>query len=180
MIIANNLYDLKEVIVSVFEPSEVFQFAIRIEQGGEKFYRKMASKLDDPDVKALFTTLADEEVKHKKTYEGMVSKIEEYEPFESYPGEYFAYLRAYADNIIFTPERMDEAISKINDPSSALKFAIDREIDSILYYQEVKNLVPKSQHGLIDKIIEEERKHFVKLTQCGGGKGAAACVKNDE
>ena len=166
--------------MSVFEPSEVFQFAVRIEQGGEKFYRTMASKLDDPDVKALFITLADEEVKHKKTYEGMVSKIEEYEPFESYPGEYLAYLRAYADNIIFTPERMDEAISRINDPSSALKFAIDREIDSILYYQEVRNLVPKSKHELIDKIIEEERKHFVKLTQCGGGKGAAACVKNDK
>lgn len=163
--------------MSLFEPSEVFQFAIRIEEGGEKFYRGMAGKLDDPEVKSLFSALADEEVKHKKTYEGMVSKIEDYEPFESYPGEYFSYLRAYADNIIFTPKRMEEEMSKIKDASSALKFAIDRELDSILYYQEVKNLVPENQRSLIDKIIEEERRHFVKLTQCSSNKEAAVCIK---
>lgn len=165
--------------MSVFEPSEVFQFAIRIEEGGEKFYREMASKLDDAEVKSLFSTLADDEVKHKKTYEGMVSKIEEYEPFESYPGEYFSYLRAYADNIIFTPERMKEEIDRIKDAASALKFAIDRELDSILYYQEVKNLVPQNQRGLIDRIIEEERRHFVKLTKCSSDV-AASCVQKDE
>ena len=157
----------------------MFQFAIRIEEGGEKFYREMASRLEDADVKSLFTTLADEEVKHKKTYQAMVSKIEEYEPFESYPGEYFSYLRAYADNIIFTPERMKEEIAKIKDAASALKFAIDRELDSILYYQEVKNLVPQNQRGLIDGIIEEERRHFVKLTKCRSDV-AASCVRKDE
>ncbi|MBE0432890.1 ferritin family protein [candidate division WOR-3 bacterium] len=165
--------------MSVFEPSEVFQFAIRIEEGGEKFYREMATRLDDAEVKSLFATLADEEVKHKKIYQAMVAKIEDYEPVESYPGEYFAYLRAYADNIIFTPQRMEQAIAGINDAAAAIEFAIDRELDSILYYQEVKNLVPKNQHGLIDKIIEEERRHFVKLTQCSQGKQSVACVAKE-
>ncbi len=165
--------------MSVFEPSEVFQFAVRIEEGGEKFYRTMAERLNDADVKSLFTTLADEEVKHKKTYQAMVAKIEDYEPVESYPGEYFAYLRAYADNILFTPAQMDDAMAGIKDAAAALKFAIDRELDSILYYQEVKNLVPKNQQGLIDKIIEEERRHFVKLTQCSSDKRSAACVKKE-
>ncbi|KPL14441.1 hypothetical protein AMJ74_03385 [candidate division WOR_3 bacterium SM1_77] len=165
--------------MSVFEPSEVFQFAIRIEEGGEKFYREMAEKLQDAEVKSLFSALADEEVRHKKTYQGMVSKIEEYEPFESYPGEYFSYLRAYADNIIFTPKRMEQEMGKIKDASSALKFAIDRELDSILYYQEIKNLIPQNQRGLIDNIIEEERRHFVKLTKCSSDV-AATCVRKDE
>ena len=164
--------------MSIFEPSEVFQFAIRIEEGGEKFYREMAKKIDNTEVKSLFSALADEEVKHRKTYEGMLSKIEEYEPFESYPGEYFSYLRAYADNIIFTPKKMEEEISKINDAPAALKFAIDRELDSILYYQEVKNIVPQSQRGLIDKIIDEERRHFMKLTKCNSDI-AASCVRKD-
>jgi rubrerythrin len=165
--------------MSVFEPSEVFQFAIRIEEGGEKFYRTMAEKLQDAEVKSLFSALADEEVKHKKIYEGMVSKIEEYEPIESYPGEYFSYLRAYADNIIFTPKKMQEEMNRIKDASSALKFAIDRELDSILYYQEVKNLVPKNQRDLIDKIIEEERRHFMKLTKCSSD-AEASCVREEE
>jgi rubrerythrin len=164
--------------MSVFEPSEVFQFAIRIEEGGEKFYRGMASRIENTEVKSLFAALADDEVRHKKTYQGMVSKIEEYEPVESYPGEYFSYLRAYADNIIFTPQRMEEEMKKIKDAASALKFAIDRELDSILYYQEVKNLVPKNQRSEIDKIIEEERKHFMKLTKCSSDV-AASCVSKD-
>ena len=165
--------------MSVFEPSEVFQFAIRIEEGGEKFYREMAKKLNDAVIKTLFSALADEEVKHKQTYEAMVSKIENYEPFESYPGEYFSYLRAYADNIIFTPKKMEEEISKITDASAALKFAINRELDSILYYQEVKKLVPQNQRDPIDKIIDEERRHFVKLTKCSNDKKGTACVAEE-
>jgi len=151
--------------MSLFEPSEIFQFAIRIEQNGENFYRKMAEKLDDKPLQDLFISLADEEVKHKKIYQNMVSEIESYEPFESYSGEYYEYLRAYADNIVFDEEKLDDKIAAISDKLSAIDFAIDNEISSILYYQEIKNLVPKGKHAQIDKIIEEERKHFARLTK---------------
>ena len=151
--------------MSLFEPGEVFQFAIRIEENGEKFYRQMVQKFDEIKVKELFSHLADEEVKHKKTYEEMVSKIEKYEPFETFPGEYFAYLRAYVDKIIFTQKEFDEEIANIKDINAALDYAINAELDSILYYQEVKNLVSENQRSTIDKIIEEERRHFVKLSE---------------
>ncbi len=151
--------------MSLFEPSEVFQFAIRIEENGEKFYRQMVQKFEDSKVKELFSYLADEEIKHKKIYEEMVSKIEKYEPFETFPGEYFAYLRAYADKIIFTQKEFDEEIAKIKDINAALDYAINAELNSILYYQEVKNLVSENQRSTIDKIIEEERRHFVKLSE---------------
>lgn len=150
--------------MGIFKASEIYQFAIRIEENGGKFYRKMAEKLENASMKKVFTYLANEEVKHKKTFEDMVSKIEKYEPPESYPGEYFAYLRAYADNIIFSQEKLDKEMLKIKGAISAIDFAIQRELDSILYYLEMKNLVPESQRNLIDGIIEEERRHFVKLS----------------
>jgi rubrerythrin len=106
--------------MSLFEPGEVFQFAIRIEENGEKFYRQMAQKFDETKVKELFSFLANEEMKHKKIYEEMVSKIEKYEPFETFPGEYFAYLRAYADKIIFTQKEFDEEIANIKNINAAL------------------------------------------------------------
>ncbi len=151
--------------MSLFEPSEIFQFAIRIEENGEKFYRQIVQKFEEPKVKELFSFLADEEIKHKKIYEEMVSKIDRYEPFETFPGEYFAYLRAYADNIIFTQKKFDEEIANIKDMNAALDYAINAELDSILYYQEIKNLVPDDQRKTIDGIIEEERRHFVKLSE---------------
>ncbi|OPX18294.1 hypothetical protein BXT86_01965 [candidate division WOR-3 bacterium 4484_100] len=150
--------------MALFKPDEIFQFAIRIEENGEKFYRAMADKFDDPKLKETFSYLADEEIKHKRLYEDMATTVEKYEPFETYPEEYFAYMRAYADTIIFSPDKIEEKIEKISDPGSALEFAIATELDSILYYQEVKNLVSEKRRSVIDKIVDEERRHFVKLT----------------
>ena len=151
--------------MKIFDVSEIFQFAIRIEENGEKFYRYAARLTKDEVAKEMFNYLADEEINHKKTFEELLSKIDKYEPPESYPGEYFAYLRAYVDNIIFTRELQDTELSMVKDTLSAIKYAVQRELDSILYYHETKKFVPTSQHNLIDRIIDEERKHFLKLLE---------------
>ena len=109
--------------------------------------------------------LVDEEIKHKKTFEDMLSEIKKDEPFESYPGEYLAYLRDYVDRIIFADEVLDRKISKVRDTSSAIDFGIQRELESILYYQEIRKFVPESQHNLVDRILDEERKHFSELSE---------------
>jgi len=150
---------------NLLNASEIYQFAIRIEENGEKFYRQMAKKLNEPEVRELFTLLADDEVAHKKTFKEMLSQIENYEPPESYPGEYFEYLRAYVDNVLFSINKFDEDIRKINNSLEAIQFVIDKELDSVLYYQEMRNVVLEHQKELIEKIIEEERRHVVKLSE---------------
>ena len=89
--------------------------------------------------------------------------IETYTPRSDTLGD-AEYLRNYVDNnIIFTKEVMDKQLSAVTDTPSALDFAMQRELDSILYYHEIKNLVPQAQHETIEKIIEEERKHYAML-----------------
>lgn len=151
--------------MNMFKPDEIYQFAIKIEENGEQFYRKMKDKLDNEKVCELFEFLAEEEVKHKKTFKGMLSKFEEYEPSESYPGEYFHYLRAYADNLIFNMEKMEEDIKNINNAVAAVNYGIKKELDTIAYYREMENLVKESEISKIDAIIGEERKHVVKLSE---------------
>lgn len=146
-----------------FDISEVLQFAIRIEENGEDFYRKVAGKISDKEVKDLFIFLADEEVRHKNIFTKMLGKITKYEPPETYPGEYFQYLRAYADSIIFPPEIERELDTK-GGVIKAIDFGIRRELDSIMYYLETKAVVPETQHSVMDRIIEEERSHFVRLS----------------
>ena len=148
-----------------FNASEIFQFAIRIEENGEKFYRYATRITEDNDAKKMFDDLTQEETNHKRIFEGLLSKMEKHEPFESYPGEYSEYLRAFVDNLIFSDSALDKEISKVTDLSSALDFAIQRERDSLLYFHEIRRFVPKSQHDLIDKIINEERRHFSKLSK---------------
>lgn len=148
-----------------FKASEVVQVAIRIEENGEKLYRRAKTLTDDPKLQALFGFLGGEEIKHKKLFESMLPGLESYEPPETYPGEYYAYLRAYADDLVFSPEEVDEELEDIVDTEEAVDFAMEREIESILYYLEAKSMVPKAQAETLDKIVDEERRHYLKLVE---------------
>ena len=149
-----------------FDIQEMLEFAIRIEENGEYFYKQMAAKIQDNSIKEMFNMLAAEEIKHRKIFENMLSSLYKYIPSESYLGEYFNYLRSYANDYIFTEDKKPEiVVKKINSAKEALDFAIGIELDSVLYYLEMKNLVSKEQINLVDNIIEEERKHYLKLSQ---------------
>jgi len=151
--------------MGVFTASDIVEVAIRIEENGVNFY-KFAEQIAKKEAeKNLFADLAQAEVAHKRTFEKLLAGVEKSNLTESYEGEYGSYLRSYVDNnLIFTKEVMDKQLSKIKDTAAALDFAIQRELDSILYYHEIKKMVPAAQHDTIEKIIEEERKHFLSLT----------------
>lgn len=147
---------------SFFDVSEIGQFAVKIEENGEKFYRYAAQIAKEDSVKQMFEYLANEENNHKVTFQKILLTIKQYEPLETYSGEYGMYLKAYIDNIIFS--NLDEERSRVKDVLSAIKFGMQRELESILYYQEIKNFM-KNQQEVIDTIIEEERKHFSTLSE---------------
>jgi rubrerythrin len=152
--------------MSSFEASDILEFAIRIEENGANFYRYAVQIVKGEDAKELFTRLAEEEGKHKRIFEKIFADLEKSSIPESYDGEYKAYLHAYVDNsIVFSKEAMDKELAKVTDTLSALDFALRRELDSITYYHEIKGLVPANQHNMIDKVIEEERRHFAVLSE---------------
>jgi rubrerythrin len=129
----------------------------------------------DTEVKGLFTFLADIEMAHKKVFQGMLATLGAYVPAETYPGEYLAYLREYIDDkVIFRGDLKGTVSSEIKDTVSAINFGLQRELDSIIFYQETKRFVPENKHGLVDKIIEEEREHFAMLSRLKGRYSAAA------
>jgi rubrerythrin len=150
--------------MAVFEAKEIFKFAIRIEENGEKFYRFASELTEDEKIKEMFNFLADEEVNHKEIFTDLLSDITKDVSFDNYSDEYLDYLRCYVDNVIFTEEQLKTQEKEVEDVPSAIKFAMQRELDSILYYHEVEKFVADSKKPLIEKIIEEERKHYAKLS----------------
>ena len=151
---------------SQFEASDIFEIAMRIEENGSNFYRYAVQIAKEEEAKEMFNWLAGQEDNHKIIFRDMLSKIEIKNPPESYPGEYGTYLHDYADNnLIFKKEVMDAEMARITDTLSAIDFAIRRELDSILYYHEIKGFIAKDQHESINKIINEERKHFKTLSE---------------
>lgn len=151
--------------MALLSASEVFQFAVKIEENGFAFYNRYAETLPSGKSKEMFTFLADEEKKHIKVFSDMLGKIEDFKQTVNYPDEYFTYLHSYADNLIFKKGELEKEISAIEDEKTAVSFGIRRELESILYYQEIKSFVPDKESHLIERIIAEERKHFTKLSQ---------------
>lgn len=148
----------------MYNASEIFQFALQIEENGHNFYTKMSQKITNTEIKDLFVYLAKEEIEHKKKFESILSTIETYDE-PTYPKEYFDYLHAYVHNTIFNENTLNESIMNVSDPYTALSFAISMEADSIAYYLQIKNMLIEKDRLVIDKIIEEERKHYVQLTE---------------
>jgi rubrerythrin len=144
---------------------EVFQFAVEIEKNGERFYRSFAKTLPGSLETKLFAYLANEETKHRQNFEKLSESVKDSKPTVAYPDEYSTYLQAYADNLIFTEDSLKKDVEKIKNAKEACEFGIRRELDSILYYQEIKTFVPEKERDEIDTIIGEERQHFIKLTE---------------
>lgn len=151
--------------MKIFTASDIVEFAERIHENGASFYQYAIQLVNNQGAKDLFAELAEEERQHQKYLEKVFAGMEKNIPMETYTGEYAQYLRNYIDNnIIFTKDALDRGMGEVKDACSAIDFAIQRELDSICYYQGIKELVPQEQHDMIDNLIAEERKHFIKLS----------------
>jgi rubrerythrin len=149
----------------MFKAAEILKTAIRIEENGIVFYREMIKRFKEKTLDDIFNFLADEDGRHRKIFEEMLSQSEQYEMVDSYPGEYEAYLHAFADEHVFSKEKTGRLMAKkVKDAKEAIQFGIEVELDSINYYQEIKRFIPDYQKDTIEKIIGEERSHFLKLS----------------
>ncbi len=145
---------------------DVVNFAIRIEENGERFYREAAEIVANQPVKELFERLANEETAHRKTFERLLSGLGDYRPPETYEGEYLAYLKDFIDGkAVFKDHPKIAQLAEASSIAGALDFAIQQEMDSILYYQEIKKFVGARHSEAIDLIIDEERMHFALLSK---------------
>ena len=145
---------------------DVVNFAIRIEENGERFYREAAEIVANQPVKELFERLANEETVHRKTFERLLSGLGDYRPPETYEGEYLAYLKDFIDGkAVFKDHPKIAQLAEASSIAGALDFAIQREMDSILYYQEIRMFVSARHSEAIDLIIDEERMHFALLSK---------------
>ena len=151
--------------MAIFTSKDVFEFAVKIEEKGEDFYTRMEQKFDDSDLQKLFAGLAQAERNHKRTFLGMAEQLGEFQESPLQKEDFLAYMEAYTQNLIYNDSLTDARIAAIEDVDSALVYAINKELESVFYYQEIKNLVPVSEHNMIDGIIGEERGHVVQLAE---------------
>ena len=110
--------------MSNFDAAEIFRFAVRIEENGEKLYRRAAGISDDEKTRYMFNFLADQEIKHKEFFGNILCTLDfSAFPFETYPGEYVEYMRNYLDRQKIFNEKNEKESLGISDIISAVNFA---------------------------------------------------------
>ncbi|MCY2929735.1 MAG: ferritin family protein [Planctomycetota bacterium] len=149
-----------------FNADEIFEMAVQIEHNGAAFYRKAASFL--PAARTILDKLAVMEDDHERTFSAMRSALTDQErtPLTADPDNQAAqYLKAMADARVFTADPKD-VLSGKETLREVLLLAISKEKDSIVFYQSMKEVVPRSAGtGRIDDIIRQEIGHILQLTK---------------
>jgi len=156
----------KRVYDMNFSASEVIEIGVQIEINGRDFYNGLANKIKGIEIKEAFKYLAAQERAHIEVFRNILGSVQNYQPKESYPQEYFAYMNAMAADHVFTKKDKGREIAEgITRDRDAVNFAIGFEKDSILFYDGMKRLMPQKEHGIIEEVITEERKHVLKLLE---------------
>lgn len=153
-----------------YSACEIVELGIQIEKNGKDFYRGLAARANDGGVKQVLEYLAGEEEKHIEVFREIFSSSCDYEPEKAYPDEYFSYMNSLASSYVFTEkDKGREAAEKVTDLIAGVEMGVGFEKDSILFYQEMRSHVPESSRGLVDRLIEEEKRHLRKLLDIKGG-----------
>ena len=148
-----------------FSGSELINIAIGIERRGIAFYDIMTKTTESTEARELFQRLADMEREHIRIFEGMLDQADKYQPAESYPGEYAAYLQALVDSAVFTDDLItSELATQADSDAEAMELAISAEKDSILFYYEMSEIMPRRAQPTVNKILAEEKSHLRELT----------------
>lgn len=148
-----------------YSAEEIVRIAIDVEEKGALFYEHMAEISKDESSRQLFVSLADQERQHAGTFVELLRAAGEYAVDNSGEGVYDAYFKTISREFIITPEQIRDMLDKKDiTPAQALDFAIAAEKNAILTYSALGENLPDDKKVLVSRIIEEERKHYVVLS----------------
>ena len=146
--------------------NELINIAIGIERRGIAFYDIMTRSAENDETRDVFQRLVGMEREHIKISQDMLSEADKHETPEAYAGEYEAYLQALVDNAVFTDDlATSEMASQVDSDIRAIELGINAEKDSILFYYNMKELMPQRAQATVNKIIAEEKSHLRQLSQ---------------
>jgi rubrerythrin len=151
---------------NIFSGSEIVELGVQIEKNGKDFYETLLKKSKNQKTQEIFKYLAGEEEKHIQVFQKILEKIQNYEPPESYPGEYFAYMNALASEYVFTQKGKGEEIAqKTKSDLEAIELGMGFEKDSIIFYEGMKKVTPSYDQKIIDELIAQEQNHLRQLIE---------------
>ena len=159
----------------MFNAIGVFEIAEQIEHNGARFYRKAAEIFDNNQISEIFIRLSEWEAKHERIFSNMKTQLSEINRESNVTGleEKTPDPKVMAGLAVFgiKPEPADELRGN-EKQADILKRAIEKEKDSIVFYNGLKDFVAdNASRDRIDDIIKEEMHHISILYRWQKRKG---------
>jgi len=146
---------------SINSIESVLDLAVWLEKHGQVFYEKARDVATDPEVAALFATLAAEEGKHCAIYTDLyhlyTGKSGE---GEELLGEYGKFIQLLINEIVKSLD-FEDVLNHEELINRALLF----EKNTLLYFAEVKPFFRGKAGSLIEAICREEKRHIQRLLE---------------
>ncbi|MBU0610750.1 MAG: hypothetical protein KKI08_22890 [Armatimonadetes bacterium] len=155
-----------------FDALEVFDLAVQTERNGRVFYEAAAAAATDPAVKQIMTSLGRAEAEHERTFLKLREEAfpsgqpRPQEPLpETYGGEEVEYMTALLHTRVLPDEATGlRVVAEMSDDTAALDFAIAFEKDTILFMQQMRELIPEDDWERVNVLLQQEYAH-VRLLQ---------------
>ena len=147
-----------------FNPQEILKISINIEENGKALYGALEEKAKDEQLKELWRYLKDQEEEHREVFTEMLDNLGDYIVHEYASGDYDSYMRAIASNYVFTQDLVEKKKRELFDSDKeAIDFGTYIEKESILTYQALKDYIKLDKQEVINRVIDEEKKHLARL-----------------
>jgi len=149
-----------------FSGSELINIAIGIERRGIAFYDSMARSTKNAVARDVFQYLSNMERGHIQIFQDMLGEADKYQFPAAGAEEHTAYFQALVDSAVFSEEMAtSETVTRAESDVEAIELAIGAEKDSILFYYEMKEIMPQQAQPTVNKIIAEEKSHLRQLSE---------------
>jgi len=146
-----------------FSIREAVAQAVQTEKLGYQFYTTIAEKfVKDEGLNKLFTTLAQKELRHEKTFGELLEIIKDEEPVDWEEAE--QYLRAIVESEFFLgKDKSLPSLKNVKTVEDAVNFALGFEKETLLYFYVIRDAVKERE--VVEEIINEERSHIMWLNR---------------
>jgi len=150
----------------IFKGIELINIAIGIEGRGVAFYEVMARSTGNATARDVFQHLADMERQHIQIFQEMLKEADKYQVPESIAEEYASYFQVLIDSAVFTDDFItSEMANQVSSDVEALELAMSAEKESILFYYEMRDIMPRRASPVVNGIINEEKSHLRQLSE---------------
>lgn len=149
-----------------FSPSELYNVAIEVERRGAAFYDTLARTCGSEEMKQVFLSLAAMEHQHIETFQKLLSEAPKSVSEGTDAEEYADYFRALIDSAIFNDDlATSELVTQADTDKEAIEVGIEAEKDSILFYEQMRDIVAGDAAADIAGVIREEKAHLRQLAE---------------